>query len=155
MSEDFANITSLDWSANGVLADAGSGISIYDGDSLQLTRYWDIDGMLFLGSMFISWNQDGTKIVVANKTDQTAIGILDVATGNILRTFEVTDMNDLRDLDWSPDGNKIVIVGGQKINVFDATKLPEVFGTPTATYFPTTQPSLTPTLSQTATPTNP
>ncbi len=68
----------------------------------------------------VAFAPDGNTLYVANY-DSTSIAIIDVATANVIGSFNGGD-DEATAIGVSPDGTKIVVVAdGNNINVFDVT----------------------------------
>jgi WD40 repeat protein len=89
----------------------------------------------------VDWSSDGMHLVSGSR-DRT-IRIWDVPTAQTIMTLE--DTARLRRVNWSPDGERLATVNiDEVLRIWDVSNLPDVSGTPTATFFPTVTRQLAP-----------
>jgi Tol biopolymer transport system component len=93
------------------LADASTGEIIKQLVSSQTDEHFD--ALRFMNSSG-SWSPDSKKFAftVFDEGDN-AISILDIESLEVERTFQLEGILEITHLDWSPDGNKIILTGSK------------------------------------------
>lgn len=115
LTADQCNITSLDWSSDSskVAASSGDsfGVRVWDVQSGQLLSVVEKGGQ---GVSIVKWRPNQLQLAVAASSNGTAM--MDANTGEILVPLPVGGTN----LDWNPDGTKLVSVSGYENFVYIA-----------------------------------
>lgn len=71
------------------------------------------DALRFMNSAG-TWSPDGSKFAfVVFKDGDNAISVIDVKSTDVLQTITLKQVDALNYLDWSPDGNRLVISGSK------------------------------------------